>query len=67
MLAIDEAVTRLGELDPQQARIVEMHYFAGMSIKETAEALEISTRTVDREWGAAKLWLRRELSRRTNA
>jgi RNA polymerase sigma factor (TIGR02999 family) len=67
ILAVDEALARLRQLDPQQAQIVEMHYFAGMTVKETAEALGISPRTVDREWAFASAWLRRELSGRSQA
>jgi RNA polymerase sigma-70 factor, ECF subfamily len=63
ILAVDEALERLRRLDSQQAQIVEMHYFAGMTVKETAEALGVSPRTVDREWAFASAWLRRELSR----
>lgn len=62
ILAVDEALERLRRLDPQQAQIVEMHYFAGMTVKETAEVLGVSPRTVDREWALANAWLRRELS-----
>ena len=62
ILAVHEALSRLSQFDPQQAQIVEMHYFAGMTVKETAEALGISPRTVDREWAMANAWLRRELS-----
>jgi RNA polymerase sigma factor (TIGR02999 family) len=62
ILAVHEALSRLSQFDPQQAQIVEMHYFAGMTVKETAEALGISARTVDREWAMANAWLRRELS-----
>jgi RNA polymerase sigma factor (TIGR02999 family) len=65
ILAVDEALERLRQLDPRQERIVEMHYFAGMTVKETAAALGISPRTVDREWALASTWLRRELSRRS--
>jgi RNA polymerase sigma-70 factor, ECF subfamily len=65
MLVIDEALTRLQEFDPQQASIIEMRYFAGMSVGETAVALRISARTVDREWALAKAWLARELSQGT--
>ena len=65
ILAVDEALERLRRLDPRQARIVEMHYFAGMTVKETAAALGISARTVDREWAFASAWLRRELSGRS--
>jgi RNA polymerase sigma factor (TIGR02999 family) len=62
MLSIHEALARLEMFDAQQARIVEMHYFAGMSVEETAAALGISARTVDRDWSMARAWLRRELS-----
>lgn len=61
MLAIHEALGRLEALDSSQARIVELRYFAGMSIEETAAALEISPRTADREWSMARAWLKREL------
>ena len=61
--AIDAALTRLARLDPRQAQIVEMRYFGGLTIEETAQALEISAATVKREWTAARAWLRRELSR----
>ena len=64
ILAVDEALVRLRQLDSQQAQIVEMHYFAGMTVKETAAALGVSPRTVDREWALASAWLRRELSRK---
>ena len=63
--AIDEALTRLGTLDPRQAQIVEMRYFGGLTIEETAQALDISDATVKREWTLARAWLRRELSRGT--
>ncbi len=59
-----EALGRLAALDARQAQVVEMRYFAGMSVEETAEALEISTRTVKREWSMAKAWLRLEISSR---
>jgi len=62
MLAIDEALSRLAALDPQQARVVEMRYFGGMTVEETAEALSIAPRTVKREWAMAKAWLRVEIS-----
>ena len=62
MLALDEALTRLAALDPQQAKIVELRYFGGLTIEETAEALEISPATVKRQWTLARAWLRRELA-----
>ena len=61
--AIDEALTKLGGMDERQARIVEMRYFGGLTIEETAQALEISDATVKREWTLARAWLKRELSR----
>ncbi len=61
-LAIDEALARLTVLDPQQARVVEMRYFGGLTVEETAEALAIAPRTVKREWAMAKAWLRVEIS-----
>ncbi len=61
LLDLDEALTRLAALDPQQARIVELRYFSGMSIEETAEVLGISPATVKRDWSMARAWLRREL------
>jgi RNA polymerase sigma factor (TIGR02999 family) len=67
ILAIDEVLSRLAQVDPQQEQIVEMHYFAGMTIEETAAALGISSRTVDREWALASAWLRRELNRKGGA
>jgi RNA polymerase sigma factor (TIGR02999 family) len=62
VLAVDEALDRLAALDAQQARVVELRYFAGLTIEETAEALGISPRTVKREWTTASAWLRTELS-----
>jgi len=64
ILIINDILDRLAEFDEQQAQIVEMRFFGGMSNSEIAEALEISERTVGREWQSAKLWLFRELSRR---
>jgi RNA polymerase sigma factor (TIGR02999 family) len=63
-LAVDEALARLAALDAQQARVVEMRYFGGMTVEETAEALAIAPRTVKREWAMAKAWLRVEISSR---
>jgi RNA polymerase sigma factor (TIGR02999 family) len=61
MLALDRALDGLARLDPQQARIVEMRFFGGLSIDETADALAISPATVKRHWTVAKAWLLREL------
>ncbi|MEZ4417658.1 MAG: sigma-70 family RNA polymerase sigma factor [Gemmatimonadota bacterium] len=61
LLALDEALARLEELDPRQARVVECRFFAGMEVKETAEALGISPATVKRDWVLARAWLNREM------
>ncbi len=63
--AIDDALTRLAAIDDRQVQIVQMRYFGGLTIEETAQALEISDTTVKREWALARAWLRRELSRDT--
>src|SRR5580765_4645449 len=62
VVALDEALHRLAAVDPQQSRVVELRFFAGLSVKEAAEALDISPATVKREWATAKLWLYDELS-----
>lgn len=61
ILDLDAALSRLAELDPRKARIVELRYFAGMTLEETAEALGLSTMTVSREWTKARTQLYREL------
>ena len=63
VLALDEALERLTTLDPGKARLVELRYFAGLSVDETAEALGVSPSKIDREWAVARRWLRRELER----
>jgi RNA polymerase sigma factor (TIGR02999 family) len=63
IIALDDALVRLAAFDPQKARLVELRYFAGLSIPETATALGVSTATVTREWAIARMWLRRELDR----
>lgn len=63
LVVLDQALSRLEALDKRQARIVELRYFAGMSVEETAAILEISPATVKREFKTAKAWLRSELSR----
>jgi len=62
VLDLDDALTRLAALDPQQERIVELRYFGGLTLEETAEVVGISTATVKREWAIARAWLRAELS-----
>ena len=64
ILAVDEALGRLDQFDPQQSRVIELRYFAGLTVEETAEALSISQRTVKREWAMVSAWLRGELSRK---
>ena len=64
VLAIDDALRKLSELDERQARIVEMRYFAGLTIEEIGAALDVSPATVKREWTSAKAWLARELKDR---
>lgn len=61
LVALDEALTRLAQLDERQARIVELRFFSGMSVDETAEALNISAATVKNDWRSAKAWLFLEL------
>ena len=61
VLALHEALERLAAFDPDQARIVELRYFGGMNIDETATAMGVSPATVKREWAVARAWLRREL------
>ncbi|WP_395373726.1 ECF-type sigma factor [Marinicella sp. W31] len=63
ILALDEALTLLGEIDPRQAQIVELRFFAGLTESEIAEMLNLSRNTISREWRTAKLWLKREMSR----
>jgi len=64
LLALHEALERLAALDAGQARLVELRYFGGLTIEETAEALDVSPATVKREWALARAWLRRELGER---
>lgn len=63
LVALDEALQGLDRLDPRKARVVELRFFGGLSLEETAEALQVSTDTVGRDWRAAKAWLKRELKR----
>jgi RNA polymerase sigma factor (TIGR02999 family) len=62
ILALNEALDELAAFDPQQCRLVELKFFAGLTIEEAAEALGISTTTVEREWAMAKAWLYQRLS-----
>jgi RNA polymerase sigma factor (TIGR02999 family) len=63
LVALDDALQMLEQLDPRQARVVELRFFAGLSLEETAEALKVSVGTVSRDWSLAIAWLYRELSK----
>lgn len=63
VIALDEALARLAEFDPDQERLVELRYFAGLSLEEAADVLGVSRATAAREWAMAKAWLHRELTR----
>ena len=63
LVALNEALDRLAEIDPQQSKIIELRYFGGLTVEETAEALGVSPRTVKRGWRVARAWLRREITR----
>ena len=67
VLALDEALATLSALDARQCRVVELRFFAGLSIDEAAEAIGISAATVEREWAMAKAWLYQRLSVRVSA
>jgi RNA polymerase sigma factor (sigma-70 family) len=61
VVALDEALTALGGIDQRKSQVVELRFFGGLSIEETAEVLKVSPETVKRDWKLAKAWLRREL------
>jgi RNA polymerase sigma factor (TIGR02999 family) len=62
LVAIDDALNALAKLDARQSRVVELRFFGGLSIEETAEVLQVSAATVRRDWSLARAWLRRELT-----
>jgi RNA polymerase sigma-70 factor (ECF subfamily) len=62
ILAVDDALVKLTRLDPQHGRMVELRFFGGLTVAEVAESLEMSKRSVEREWTMVRAWLRRELS-----
>ena len=64
VIAIDDALHALAEVDPRQSRVVELRFFAGLSLEETSEVMGIATATVQRDWTAARAWLYREISQR---
>src|SRR5262245_54802016 len=61
LIALDEALNRLADLSPRQSQIIELRFFGGLSVEETAEALQIARRTVKRDWRVARAWLHREV------
>jgi RNA polymerase sigma-70 factor, ECF subfamily len=63
LVALDEALSAFAAIDPRKAQLVELRYFGGLTIEETAEVLGVSTPTVERDWRTAKIWLHREISR----
>jgi len=63
VLALDEALNHLAKMDPRQSRVVELRFFAGLSLEQISEVLEIAPATVQRDWTAARAWLHREISR----
>jgi len=63
LLALDEALDELAKLDPRKSRVVELRYFGGLSLEETAKTLDISLMTVRRDWRAAKAWLYQAVNR----
>lgn len=64
LVALDDALNRLANLDPQQSRLIELRFFGGLSIEETSEVLSISPATVKREWATARAWLQRDMKRK---
>ena len=65
LLEVDDVLARLAELDPRQAKIVELRFFGGLTVQEVAEVLGVSKRTVEAEWTVVRAWLRRELADET--
>jgi RNA polymerase sigma factor (TIGR02999 family) len=66
VVALDDALTELAKIDERQSRVVELRFFAGLSLEETAQALEVGTATVQRDWTMARAWLFRELSEKVD-
>jgi RNA polymerase sigma factor (TIGR02999 family) len=67
VVALNDALNTLAELDPRQTRVVELRFFAGLSLEEISEVMGIGSATVQRDWTAARAWLHREMSRRSGA
>ena len=66
VLALDDALNSLAQVDPRQSKVVELRFFAGLALEEIAEALDIAPATVQRDWTAARAWLYREISKSSN-
>ena len=66
MIALDDALESLAAIDPRKSQVVEMRFFGGLSVDETAETLQVSPETVLRDWRLAKVWLLREMSGETS-
>jgi RNA polymerase sigma factor (TIGR02999 family) len=66
VVALNDALNSLAEIDPRQSHVVELRFFAGLSLEETSEVMGIGTATVQRDWTAARAWLHREMSRRSS-
>jgi RNA polymerase sigma factor (TIGR02999 family) len=62
IVALDHALTRLSEMDPRKGQVVELRFFGGLNIEETAEVLKVSPETVMRDWKTARIWLLKEIS-----
>jgi RNA polymerase sigma factor (sigma-70 family) len=62
ILALDEALERLADVNPRGSAVVQHRFFAGLTLQETADVLEVSTKTVQREWLVARAWLRKEIA-----
>jgi RNA polymerase sigma factor (TIGR02999 family) len=67
VVALDDALNTLTQIDPRQSRVVELRFFAGLSLEETSKVMGIGTATVQRDWTAARAWLHREISRKNPA
>lgn len=63
LLALDEALSKLEQIDPEKSRMVELRFFSGLSVEETAQVMGVSPRTIDRQWQTARAWLHREIGR----
>ena len=63
LMALDDALTSMAQMDPRKAKVIELRFFAGLSVDETAEVLKTSPQTIMRDWKLARVWLERELSR----